>query len=280
MKLSELTMPRLTRAVALYLEHAYGGVGRPGRMPDLSLPADAPAERVLALFQKDVRDDGHGHKSVRYAMRLGNRNYPFMKLVLQEHLVAGEFCFAVDTHDEMNIKPDFPDYEAWVAVRRFNCQLKKEIEARFQAEGLATSASLREIVECRESRSATDGGTWKVLLVDDEEDLALTTAALLRARGYTVDVVHDGVQALAAAERLLPDLVILDYEMPEMDGLQVISALRAKPATARIPILFSTASRCSLAEIQRADGFLQKPFPEELLYEVVQRTLAVKRGGS
>ena len=271
-------MQRITRAVALYLEHAYGGGGRPGRMPDLSLPADAPAEQVLRLFQKDVRDDGHGHKSVRYTMRLGNRNYPFMKLVLQEHLVAGEFCFAIDTHDEMNIKPDFPDYDAWVAVRRFNSQLKREIESRFQAEGLATSASLREIVTRREPRCATTGGQCSILLVDDEEDLALTTAALLRSRGYSVEVVYDGRQAIAAAERLLPDLVILDYEMPEMDGLQVISALRERATTARIPILFSTASRCTLAEIQRADGFLQKPFPEELLYEVVQRTLAVRRG--
>ena len=214
---------------------------------------------------------------MRYTLRLGNRNYPFMKLVLQEHLLRGEFIFGVDTHDEMEIKPDFPDYDAWVAVRRFNSQLKKEIEARFRSEGLATSASLRELVDKREVRCETVGERACLLLVDDEEDLALTTATLLRSQGYTVEVVHDGRQALAAIDRHLPDLVILDYEMPEMDGLQVISALRAKPQTARIPILLSTASRCSLDEIRRADGFLQKPFPEELLYQVVQRTLGVRR---
>ena len=69
-------------------------------------------------------------------MRLGNRNYPFMKLLLQEHLVAGEFYFAVDTHDEMDIKPDFPDYEQWMALRRFNGNLKKRIESQLANEGL------------------------------------------------------------------------------------------------------------------------------------------------
>ena len=62
---------------------------------------------MLDLFQKEVVEFMPGHESVRYTMRLGNRNYPFMKLLLQEHLIAGEFFFGVDTHDEMDIKPDF-----------------------------------------------------------------------------------------------------------------------------------------------------------------------------
>ena len=57
--------------------------------------------------------------------------------------------FAVDTHDDMEIKPDFPDYDAWMAVRRFNRKLKSEIEAQLASEGMPTAASLRDLVARR-----------------------------------------------------------------------------------------------------------------------------------
>jgi CheY-like chemotaxis protein len=278
MKLHELDMATLSKAVAIYLELAYGVGRRPGRLPDLSLPADATSDRVLALFQREVVDDGNGQKCVRYNMRLGNRNYPFMKLVLQEHLVEGEYCFAIDAHDEMNIKPDFPDYEAWMAVRRFNQQLKRDVEARLQAEGLPTAATIRKICGERAPTSIPGARGCRILIVDDEEDLAFAAAQLLRARGYEVDVVHDGKSGVLAAARLLPSLVLLDYELPEMDGLEVIATLRAHPMTAGIPVVLSTASRVTLEDIGRVDGFLQKPFPEVLLYEVIERALGAHRG--
>jgi CheY-like chemotaxis protein len=115
-----------------------------------------------------------------------------------------------------------------------------------------------------------------ILVVDDEEDLAETMEALLSARGFRIYKVHDGLTALSAAQRLHPDLVLLDYELPEMDGLEVISALRSDPATAGIRILLATASQVTMAEISQADGFRAKPFPETLLYEVVERILGIR----
>ena len=279
MRLEQLTMDLVGKAVAIFLQHAYGGSGRPGRMPDLSLPAESSPEQVLGLFQREAYEDAHGHKAVRYTLRLGNRNYPFMKLLLQEHLVAGEWCFAVDTHDEMNIKPDYPDYEAWMSVRRFNSNLKREIECSLAAAGIPTSAALREVCAQRDQTAPAGTGT-SILIVDDEEDLAESVAALLRARGYRTYRASDGRTALRLAAELHPDLVLLDYELPEMDGLEVIAALRARPVTAHIPILFATASRVSLEEVRRADGFLAKPFQEDLLYEVVHRTMTARRGVS
>ncbi|MCA8958512.1 MAG: response regulator, partial [Planctomycetes bacterium] len=208
-------------------------------------------------------------------MRLGNRNYPFMKLLLQEHLIAGEYFFAVDTHDEMEIKPDFPDYQAWMQVRRFNNGLKRDIEAAFSSAGLDTAACVRDVAARRATSEECDL-QCTILLVDDEEDLALTVETLLRARGYRVFKVHDGKAAVQAAQDLRPDLVLLDYELPEMDGLEVIDALQANPTTAEIPVLLTTASRVTVEEISRADGFLAKPFHEKLLYEVVERTLGIR----
>lgn len=270
MRLEELTIGVVSKAVGIYVNLAYGGGKRARRMPDLSLPPDAGPEEVLGLFKKQEVDE-KGQR-VRYTMQLGNRNYPFMKLVLQEHLVAGEFFFAVDTHDEMDVKPDYPDYEQWMVVRRFNRKLKQEIEAQFAAEGLPTAATLRDIASRREA-SGVGTGRRTILVVDDEEDLADTVAALLEARGYRVSKASDGAQALRLAEEIRPDLILLDYELPETDGLEVISALRRNERTRDVPVLLSTASRISIEDVRKADGFLAKPFHEELLYEMVGRLM-------
>lgn len=272
MKLSALTTGTVKRAIAAYLELAYGGASNRRPPPDLSLPADAGCGEILGRFQKEVIEG----ERVRYALRLGNRNYPFMKLVLQEHLVPGEFFFGVDTHDAMDIRPDYPDYEQFMAVRRFNRDLKMAIETRFASEGIDTAATLREV--CRDRAVGVTGNLeGSILVVDDEEDLAQSVAVLLRALGYEVRIVGDGATGIEQARARRPDLILLDYELPEMDGLEVIEALRADPATAGIPVLLTTASRISLAEIARADGFLAKPFHAELLYEVVHRLLGKRR---
>jgi two-component system phosphate regulon response regulator PhoB len=271
-KLADLRMALVQRAVGIYLDLAYGGAGGPRRMPNLALPDDAGADRILELFQKEVVVDGANERRQRYALRLGNRNYPFMKLVLQEHLLDGEFIFAVDTHDEMAIKPDFPDYEAWMAVRRFNRKLKADIETQLASEGLATAAALRTVVSERAPRGSKGLG-HTILVVDDEEPLADCVESLLAARGFVVAKVHDGRAALAAAARLRPDLIVLDYELPEMDGLEVIAALQATPATRGIPVLLTTASKIDVADVEKAQGFLAKPYGEELLYAMVQRLL-------
>ena len=274
MKLSDLRMAFVQRAVSIYLDLAYGGSGGPRRMPNLSLPDDADAARVLEQFQREIVADGSSERRVRYALRLGNRNYPFMKLVLQEHLLEGEFIFAVDTHDDMEIKPDFPDYDAWMAVRRFNRKLKAEIEAQLASEGLATAESLRDLVARRIPRASGESGLAQtILVVDDEEHLADCVEALLLARGFRVQKVHDGRAALEMARSSRPDLIVLDYELPEMDGIQVIAALRSEASTSTIPVLLTTASKISVDDVQKAQGFLAKPYGEELLYAMVQRLL-------
>lgn len=273
MKLGALNAETVQKAIAIYQEHAYGTGGGTRRPVDLGAAHDADA--VLATFQKEQVETIPGHPCHRYSLRLGNRNYPFMKLLLQEHLVAGEFFFAVDTHDQMEIKPDYPDYEAWMAVRRFNRDLKRRIESGFDAAGLDTAAAVRRLLSarCGELEGECKG---TVLIVDDEEDLADCVAALLRDRGFKTVKLADGRDVLRVAGELLPDLVLLDYELPELDGLQVIAQLRSDPATQGIPVLLNSAGRVSMADIRQADGFLAKPFPEELLHEMVDRVLRTR----
>ncbi|MCA8951885.1 MAG: response regulator [Planctomycetes bacterium] len=274
MRLEALTPGLLQRAIAIYQDLAYGKTARGPRAP-VELPAGTDPDALLGVFQKEVVETVPGFPCHRYSLRLGNRNYPFMKLLLQEHLVVGEFFFAVDSHDQMEIKPDYPDYEAWMALRRFNRELKLKIENEFAGAGLDTCTALRDRVaaSCEADGTACRG---LVLVVDDEEDLAGAVESLLSCRGYRIYKVHDGKAAVAATAELLPDLVLLDYELPELDGLQVIARLRADPATAAIPILLSSAGRVSMADIKKADGFLSKPFPAALLYEMMDRVLKTR----
>ena len=272
MRLAALTVEVLQRAIGIYQGLAYGG-GR--KHPALDLPAGAEGTAVLALFQQEPCDQLPGNVCHRYSLRLGNRNYPFMKLVLQEHLLPGEYFFAVDTHDQMEIKPDYPDYEQWMAVRRFNRELKRGIEQAFARAGLDTSSCVRRLLV--EQGPQADGPCrGLVLIVDDEVDLAAAVELLIRRRGYGTYTVHDGLSAVTVAQELLPDLILLDYELPELDGLQVLARLRQEPATANIPVLLSSAARVSLADIGVADGFLAKPFPESLLHTMMDRVLRSK----
>jgi len=267
MKLDDLTAQMVERAVAIYQDLAYGSIA-----PRKRAVPEGDGGGVLAMFQKEDVEAVSGHSCSRYSMRLGNRNYPFMKLLFQEHLIAGEFFFAVDTHDQMDIGPEFPDYEQWMAVRKFNTELKRRIEEGFEQAGLDTAAAVRRsVVEtCGELGQPCRG---LVLVVDDEEDLAVAVEVLLQKGGFRTLVVPDGRSAVVATRELLPDLVLLDYELPELDGLQVLEALRADGETGEIPVILNSAAKVSMADIQKADGFLAKPFSEGLLNDMIARVL-------
>lgn len=272
MRLEDLTLGVLTKAVENYLELAYGGGTKPRWVPDLDMPADAPPRVLLELFQADHA----AGEMPRYTMRLGNRNYPFMKLVLQEHIVDGAFQFGVDTHDDMEIKPDYPDYEAWMAVRRFNLDLKVKIERRLGEIGVPTAAQLRAQVAERCASIHEESKDRRILVVDDEEDLADAVETLLEAKGYTIQKAYDGRKGLEMALEIRPDMILLDYELPEMDGLEVIAALRANVVTRDIPVLLCTASKISMQDIHEADGFLAKPYSEGLLYKMVNHVIEAR----
>ena len=271
MKLSALTEHMVDRAVSIYQDHAYGSV-----VPKQRSPQVGDGEGLLGIFHKERLEKVPGHNCNRYSMRLGNRNYPFMKLVLQEHLIAGEYFFAVDTHDQMEIGRDFPDYEQWVALRKFNSELKRRIEEGFEQAGLDTSVVVRRLV-VESSSNSGQACRGLILIVDDEEYLAVAVEALIQRSGFRTWTVQDGASGVMAARELLPDLILLDYELPELDGLRVIEKLRADERTRNIPILLNSSARISMADIQKADGFLSKPFPVTLLNEMIDRLLR-KRG--
>jgi two-component system cell cycle response regulator DivK len=108
-----------------------------------------------------------------------------------------------------------------------------------------------------------------ILIADDTADNREMYAEYLAFLGYRVETADNGVTALALAQNLRPDLVIMDLSMPDMDGWEAARRLKADPGLASIPILIVTghaldgSERAALAA--GGDAFLTKPcLPEQL----------------
>ena len=117
----------------------------------------------------------------------------------------------------------------------------------------------------------------RVLIVDDDPWILRMVANVLSRRGYEVDSARDGEEALDMALANPPDLLITDVMMPKMDGWTLVKALRARPPTAFLPVIFLTALSSDDDRIRGfrlgADDYMAKPFRFEELDLRVERTL-------
>ncbi|KRC53506.1 MULTISPECIES: response regulator [unclassified Nocardioides] len=107
----------------------------------------------------------------------------------------------------------------------------------------------------------------RIMVVDDEPQIVRALSINLRARGYEVTTAGDGTEALAVAELAPPDVVVLDLGLPDLDGVDVITRLRAQSA---VPILVLSGRSDSADKVDAldagADDYVTKPFGmEELL---------------
>jgi len=127
------------------------------------------------------------------------------------------------------------------------------------------------------------GANERVLVVDDEPDIVALVAYHLAKSGYSVSTAANGNDALSAARREKPSIIVLDLMVPGLSGLQVMEELRADPSTAHIAVLMLTARREESDRIKGltlgADDYLTKPFsPQELVLRVGAILRRVKAG--
>jgi DNA-binding response OmpR family regulator len=118
----------------------------------------------------------------------------------------------------------------------------------------------------------------KVLVIDDEESIVDLIKLGLKYEGFQVESAFDGPEGLAAAQRVDPDLIILDSILPGVDGLEVLRQLRLNPITRDVPVLMLTAKDKVQDKVTGletgADDYLAKPFSFE---EFVARIRAILR---
>ena len=119
--------------------------------------------------------------------------------------------------------------------------------------------------------------TASILIVDDSNSVRMAIRMALTGAGYAVTEAADGAQGLSKANGSRFDMIITDLNMPNMDGLSMIRALRKNPAQCGTPILFlTTESEDAMkqqAKAAGATGWLVKPFEPEQLIRVVQKVL-------
>ena len=120
-----------------------------------------------------------------------------------------------------------------------------------------------------------------VLLVEDEDQLRRVMKDLLERDGYTVAEARDGVQALDQVDRFAPDVIILDLNLPGLDGYSVLTQLHSRPATRAIPVIVLTAkgdedNEVRVFELGAAD-FITKPFRARALSARLEAVLGRHR---
>jgi CheY-like chemotaxis protein len=114
-----------------------------------------------------------------------------------------------------------------------------------------------------------------VLVVDDDPELREIYAAFLSEEGFRVETAENGAEGISVARRTLPDLILLDIEMPVMDGVGFATAYSRLPGRhAPIVVCSSAPRRSDIALIQPA-SVVTKPCDLELLLEVVNREVTV-----
>jgi len=115
----------------------------------------------------------------------------------------------------------------------------------------------------------------RILVIDDEAPLREYMARTLAGAGYAVVTASDGREGVAAAQAQTPDVVVVDVNLPHLDGYGVLAQLRAREATAATPVVFCSGD-CRHREIARALGaqaFLGKPFSSSALLTLVNGAL-------
>jgi type II secretory ATPase GspE/PulE/Tfp pilus assembly ATPase PilB-like protein/CheY-like chemotaxis protein len=160
-------------------------------------------------------------------------------------------------------------------------------------QGLATAAPssaepLEFLMDLLEESPPADGALAEargrgasVLLVEDEDQLRRVMKDLLQREGYRVAEARDGIQALDEVDRFAPDVIILDLNLPGIDGYSVLAQLRSRPSTRDIPIMVLTAKGDEDNEVRvfelGADDFVTKPFRARSLTARIEAVLGRRR---
>ena len=117
----------------------------------------------------------------------------------------------------------------------------------------------------------------KIILIVDDDRLTLSTAQNLLGEKYKVVALNSGKQAYKYLDRHTPDLILLDINMPEIGGFEVMRTLQADPRWKKIPVIFLTADRSSETEVEcfrmGACDFISKPFEPQTMLSRIKSTL-------
>lgn len=268
MRLENIPVPMLKRAIEIYFENAYPEKKRCLGTLDWNVSS-------IKEIIKQFADESHYKQNElhrRYTLRLGNCSYRHTKFVIEEYLIKGEFFFNVDTHDQMEIRPCFPDYESWQKLKTHNHKIKLAIEKRWHQEGIPTIKIIKEMIEGNSNSKIPTGPI--ILIVDDDQDLADATASFLINKGFRAQKAYNAKDAFEIVLGQLPNLILLDYMMPGLNGLELCAKLKQMESTKNIPVILATLTALPDSKLKSVDAFLKKPLQATSLLASIRKLLA------
>lgn len=141
----------------------------------------------------------------------------------------------------------------------------------------AANSDISPLIEQRLADAEKIKDNLVALVVDDSLSARRSLAEFVKDIGYDVRMARDGIEALEVIETKIPDIILVDLEMPRMNGLELTSHIRSKPSTKDIPVIMitsrSTEKHRDMADAAGVNNYLTKPFSEEELLENIQNLL-------
>ncbi len=116
----------------------------------------------------------------------------------------------------------------------------------------------------------------RVLVIDDEPDVVRLILKVLSPRGHIVQTARDGASALARVKQEPPDVILLDSDVPKIDGAEVCRQIKGDAATKKIPVVMMTSSYIDIYDVGAEggpDAFVVRPFSREVLANVIDHAL-------
>ncbi len=116
----------------------------------------------------------------------------------------------------------------------------------------------------------------RVMVIDDEPDVVRLIVKVLSGRGHVVQIARDGANALTRVKAEPPDVILLDSDLPKIDGAEVCRRLKTDAATRDIPIVMMTSAYIDIYDVNAEggpDAFVVRPFVREVLANVLERAL-------
>ncbi len=116
----------------------------------------------------------------------------------------------------------------------------------------------------------------RVLVIDDEPDVVRLINKVLSGRGHIVEIAREGADALARVKHEAPDVILVDSDLPKIDGAEVCRRLKVDAATRDIPIVMMTSAYIDIYDVGTETGpnaFVVRPFVREVLANVIERAL-------
>ena len=125
----------------------------------------------------------------------------------------------------------------------------------------------------------------RILCIEDEPEMIDLIRLILSRRGFEVLGAAGGMAGIKAVREQLPDLVLLDLMMPDMDGWEVYQQMKANESTRNIPVIVVTAKAQSIDKvlglhIAKVDDYISKPFSPQELMDSVEKVIGSKKAAS